>query len=192
MAAQGQHDRRPDRHEHGQGDGEFDSPQFAAVIDSVLYVTDAGNHRVQKFTLEGEYVGQWGSEGTGPGQFLSPSGILRSYYDGGDVAVGDRERGIIQVFTRSGVFVRFVSAPGVEGLPRGCGDQWCPDAAFEDPAIYGTPCEGVASGAAFDLAWGGAWWLTFTDPGNDRLVFWWFASPVEDTTWGSLKTRYRD
>jgi hypothetical protein len=175
---------------YGQGDGEFDSPRFITAIDDTLYVTDAGNHRVQKLTLSGVYAGQWGSEGTGPGQFLFPSGIAPANIDG--VAVGDRERGIVQVFTRSGEFLRSEAAPEVEGLPKSWGDVWAPDSFFGDPHAYNAPCEGVASENPFDIEWGSAWWAVHTDPANDRLVFWWFASPVESTTWGSLKTRYRD
>ncbi len=173
----------------GRGDGEFDSPQFAAVIDDTLYVTDAGNHRVQKFTLGGEYVGQWGSEGTGPGQFLSPSGIAAGQYPGHDIAVGDRERGVIQVFTTSGILVSTQAAPGVEGLSTSYG-YWVPQT--ETDFVVHSACEGLAPGKAVQIDSGGMFWFVFTDFSNDRLVFWWFASGVERTTWGALKTRYRD
>ncbi len=37
-----------------------------------VYVADAGNHRIQKFTGTGTYLTQWGSPGSGNGQFNSP------------------------------------------------------------------------------------------------------------------------
>ena len=34
-----------------------------------IYVTDAGNERVQVFTTEGQFLRKWGSFGSGDGQF---------------------------------------------------------------------------------------------------------------------------
>jgi len=57
---------------------------------------------------------QWGSEGSGNGQFVSPSGIA---LDGsGNVYVTDRGNNRLQVFTGTGEFVR---AWGVEGTGNG-------------------------------------------------------------------------
>ena len=38
----------------------------------MLYVCEYGNHRVQKFTPEGESLGDWGGPGREPGRFHSP------------------------------------------------------------------------------------------------------------------------
>jgi len=38
-------------------------------------VTDTGNHRVQKFDREGNFITQWGGFGNGDGQFNFPYGI---------------------------------------------------------------------------------------------------------------------
>ena len=40
-----------------------------------IYVTDMNNHRIQKFTSDGQFVSKWGSEGTGNSQFLHPHGL---------------------------------------------------------------------------------------------------------------------
>ena len=49
------------------------------VQGELLYVSDAGNHRVQVFEKEtGTFVRSWGSEGTEPGQFDNPSGLAVS------------------------------------------------------------------------------------------------------------------
>jgi hypothetical protein len=35
-------------------------------------VVEYGNHRVQKFTLQGESLGTWGGPGREPGRFCNP------------------------------------------------------------------------------------------------------------------------
>ena len=60
----------------GSGDGEFYHPQGVAVAsDGNVYVADAWNHRIQKFTSRGVCVSKWGTDGTGDGQFRYPSDI---------------------------------------------------------------------------------------------------------------------
>ncbi|MFN0279877.1 MAG: hypothetical protein ACKVRN_14960 [Pyrinomonadaceae bacterium] len=43
----------------GDGDGEFNEPSGIAVGDGLVFVTDAGNKRVQVFDLDGNFVRQW-------------------------------------------------------------------------------------------------------------------------------------
>jgi tripartite motif-containing protein 71 len=43
--------------------------------DGFVYVTDAGNHRVQKFDRDGNFETQWGGFGNSPGQFNFPYGL---------------------------------------------------------------------------------------------------------------------
>ena len=40
-----------------------------------VYVVDDGNHRIQVFTSSGDFITQWGSLGTGDGQFQLPNGV---------------------------------------------------------------------------------------------------------------------
>ncbi len=42
-----------------------------------VYVGDTGNSRIQKFTSAGVYLTQWGSDGTGNGQFNLPTALPR-------------------------------------------------------------------------------------------------------------------
>ena len=44
----------------GAGPGQFNQPHGLAVSDDgVIYVADRNNARVQRFTLEGQYLGEW-------------------------------------------------------------------------------------------------------------------------------------
>jgi hypothetical protein len=62
-----------------------------------LYVTDRSNNQVLEFNASGTYVGQWGSYGTVPGEFETPSGIA---VDGtGNVYVADWGDGRVQKFS---------------------------------------------------------------------------------------------
>ncbi|MCX6696905.1 MAG: PKD domain-containing protein [Methanoregula sp.] len=89
---------------YGTGIGQFDYPQGIAVnADGYVYVTDANNNRVQKFTSTGTYVTQWGSYGTGIGQFNYPDSIAVSA--DGYVYITDESNNRIQKFTSTGTYV---------------------------------------------------------------------------------------
>jgi len=62
----------------------------------MVYVVEHTNHRIQVFTDTGGPLGQWGTVGTGPGQFLNPIGIAVD--DLGNVFVADTNNSRIQVF----------------------------------------------------------------------------------------------
>ena len=82
----------------------FNSPSDIAIDNNGnVYVVDTGNHRIQKFTSDGNFVLKWGSNGTGDGQFSSPYGIAvdSSNY----VYVADSGNHRIQKFTSDGNFV---------------------------------------------------------------------------------------
>ena len=50
-------------HMHGSGNGQLNCPEGVACdSDNHLYVVDQGNHRVQKFTIVGMNLLQFGSE----------------------------------------------------------------------------------------------------------------------------------
>ena len=68
-----------------------------------VYVSDAGNHRVQTFSASGAYQGQWGSAGNGAGQFGydGPAGLQVA--PGGHVLVADPGNSRVQVFTAAWV-----------------------------------------------------------------------------------------
>ncbi len=90
----------------GSGDGQFGNNGILAgpygVATDVLgnvYVADGGNSRIQKFSGTGTYLGQWGSVGSGDGQFAAdaPAFVARSV-DGYGVYTSDEFNGRIQLF----------------------------------------------------------------------------------------------
>lgn len=73
----------------GTGDGEFIIPQsFDAGRDGRIYVLDTFNSRIQVFDPSGGYITQWGSRGSGAGEFDFGRG-LGSQDFAGSVVVGE-------------------------------------------------------------------------------------------------------
>lgn len=62
--------------EAGCGPGQLSNPGSLAVSpNGILYVADSSNHRIQKYSLEGEPLGFLGRLGSAPGQFSAPTDI---------------------------------------------------------------------------------------------------------------------
>lgn len=108
----------------GAGDGQFHSPRGIAISSSGnVYVTEAGNDRVQEFdsSTSRNFVTKWGSPGSGTGQFDNPFAVATDSAD--NVYVADTGNSRIQEFDSSGTFVSQFGASGSsEGLfvvPRG-------------------------------------------------------------------------
>ena len=64
--------------------------------DHCLYVCEYGNHRVQKFTLDGQSLGTWGTPGRGPGQLYNPYALAVDHE--GYVSVIDSNNHRVQRF----------------------------------------------------------------------------------------------
>src|SRR5215217_7164038 len=64
----------------GTSDAQFTTPAGVA-IDSQgnVYVLDAGNNRVQKFSNNGTFIIKWGIQGSADGQFNNPTEIGRAH-----------------------------------------------------------------------------------------------------------------
>jgi len=101
--------------------GLFLSPQHIA-IDSQdnVYVTDLGNARVQKFDSNGNFLTEWGSKGSQPGEFGHPTGIAIS---DDFVFVVDNRNHDIQKFDLDGNFITKIGGFGKDNgsfkSPRG-------------------------------------------------------------------------
>jgi DNA-binding beta-propeller fold protein YncE len=89
----------------GADEARFNQPTDVAVAPGGdIYVTDGyGNSRVMKFSRDGKFLTQWGSKGSGPGEFDLPHAVVLDLE--GRVYVADRENNRIQVFTPEGQFV---------------------------------------------------------------------------------------
>ena len=82
--------------------GHFSYPQFIAVDDGTIYVSDLGNKRVQKFSSTGEFITEWGKNGKQSREFHYLSGIAVS---DNLVFVADRDLNRIQKFSTNGEFI---------------------------------------------------------------------------------------
>ncbi len=95
----------------GSKDGEFFYPTNLAIgPDKHLYVTDTGNFRVQKFTLDGKFVHRYGSIGSGLGKFARPKGLTLDRE--GRLYVVDAAFENIQVIDNRGKLLLFFGRPG--------------------------------------------------------------------------------
>jgi tripartite motif-containing protein 71 len=95
--------------EHGTGPGQLEAPdKLAFDLQGNLYVTEVGsraagvgqNSRVQKFSPTGTPLAQWGTFGSGPGEFNSPVGIAIDHQ--GNIYVADIGNHRVQKLSSSG------------------------------------------------------------------------------------------
>ena len=92
----------------GSKDGLLSKPRGLAIVEGVLYVVDNGNHRVQKFSLTGQYLGQFGR--SGKAQFKNLCGICS---DGkGRVLIADYDNKSVDFFATDGSFISSISCKG--------------------------------------------------------------------------------
>ncbi len=95
----------------GSKAGEFVFPTNLAVgPDRHLYITDTGNFRIQKFTLDGKYVRSYGEVGSGFGQFARPKGVALDRH--GRLYVVDAAFQNIQVLSAEGRLLMFFGSSG--------------------------------------------------------------------------------
>jgi predicted membrane-bound mannosyltransferase/DNA-binding beta-propeller fold protein YncE len=94
----------------GSAAGQLNTPRALAVApDGTIYVADSQNHRIQRFTADGELLNEWGgftdlSQGGGEdGKFYEPWGVAVG--PDGSVYVSDTWNHRIQKFTADGKFI---------------------------------------------------------------------------------------
>lgn len=91
----------------GEGDGQFNYPQSAAVDTSGnLYVVDSFNFRIEVFDSTGKYVRQFGKQGDTYGTFARPKGIALDSHQ--NIYVLDGMHQNYQVFNNAGELLMFV------------------------------------------------------------------------------------
>ena len=89
----------------GQSANTFNLPTDVAFgTEGAIYVSDGyGNARVVKYSADGRYLLEWGSRGTGPGEFGLPHNLAVDA--DGRVYVTDRDNRRVQVFDPDGGFL---------------------------------------------------------------------------------------
>lgn len=94
------------------GDGQLNTPEgiLYSPLSGLVYVADSGNHRIQAFSPDGEFLFGWGSVGSAVGQFINPVGLAVD--DEGNVYVADVVNHRIQVFDFRGRSLRSWGAKG--------------------------------------------------------------------------------
>lgn len=96
------------RFKFGQGDGEFAMPNHISIDPDPsfprVYVADSAANVVKVYSNMGGLLFQFGSKGTGAGQFDFPAGVHVS--GAGEIFVADQNNDRVQVFDRTGTFLR--------------------------------------------------------------------------------------
>jgi DNA-binding beta-propeller fold protein YncE len=88
------------------GKGQFISPGGVTADSSDnVYVSDFGeNNRIQKFDSNGNFLTEWGTTGSGDGQFINPGlGIAADSAD--NIYVADWGNNRVQKFDSNGNFL---------------------------------------------------------------------------------------
>jgi len=71
--------------------------------DGNYYILDSGNHRIQKFGPEGNFIRSYGREGKGPGEFQNPIDIFID--DNNNIYVTDARNMRIQILNNEGEYI---------------------------------------------------------------------------------------
>jgi tripartite motif-containing protein 71 len=104
----------------GSGPGQFNMPYDLALDASGnVYVTEPnpfgpGNDRIQKFSPTGTPLAQWGSPGSGPGQFDNPTGLAVDAK--GNVFVVDSGNNRVEELSSTGRFVAQWQGPNCASI----------------------------------------------------------------------------
>ncbi|MCJ7624721.1 MAG: NHL repeat-containing protein, partial [Anaerolineaceae bacterium] len=95
--------------------GTFNEPWGIAVaLDGSVYVSDTWNHRIQKFTSNGEFITMWGyfGQADSPTAFYGPRGLAVD--EEGNIYLADTGNKRIVVFDSNGTFLTQFGSPGME------------------------------------------------------------------------------
>lgn len=91
-------------------DGFIHFPTNLSVYNDILYISDTGNFKIVKYTLDGQYLEKLGTVGSGFGQFARPKGIALDRE--GRLYVVDAAFENVQIFNNEGKILLFFGGPG--------------------------------------------------------------------------------
>jgi streptogramin lyase len=106
----------------GSGEGQFNFHPFDESVggggygdiafdrEGNIYVADTGNFRIQKFGPDRAFLRQWGSKGTGDGQFMDVLSVAIG--PDGNVYAADENRNDVQRFDPDGHFLNTIGEKG--------------------------------------------------------------------------------
>ena len=77
-----------------------------------LLVADNGHHCISIFTLNGDYVGKYGTRDTGQGQLSFPIGITVDIH--GFIFVTEQNTNCVSIFDKDGIFVHCFGSKGTD------------------------------------------------------------------------------
>ncbi len=143
----------------GTGKGQLAEPDGIAIAGGDIYVVDTGNARIEVLNEKGEWVTQWGSLGTGAGQFKTPLAIAVS--PTGKVWVGDSINRRVQEFSSTGTFIEAIG--------------WGVSNGKSEYQVCTSSCQAGINGSGngqFSAAWGMAFAgsnLYVADTSNNRV-----------------------
>ena len=96
---------------HTIGSGQLGNPYDVTVNgNNQLLVADYAHHCIHTFTLDGDYVGKFGTRGTGRGQLDLPYGIAVDLY--GFILVADTYNHRVSIFDQNSNFVHCFGSQG--------------------------------------------------------------------------------
>jgi streptogramin lyase len=89
----------------GEGPDVFNKPTDVLIAPKGdIFVADGhGNHRIVKYDPRGKFLMQWGTKGSGPGQFSTPHSLAMDA--DGRLFVADRENNRVEIFDQDGKFL---------------------------------------------------------------------------------------
>ena len=114
--------------DYGEAPGENIKSEFMSIYNGLLYMPEAGNHRVDVFDLDGNFKFLFGGKGTAPGKMNNPEAA--KYNSEGKIYVADLKNDRVQVFDKDGNFLFLWGSSSPLSQFGGKGDD---DHHFEKP-----------------------------------------------------------
>lgn len=99
----------------GTGPGQFNLPHGLVLRDGVIYVADRQNGRIQRFDLEGKYLGEWGHLGKTFSITTGPDGNLWIGTHARNV-INEAPGWLVNVDCKTGKVLGYVESPGLHSV----------------------------------------------------------------------------